>query len=60
MHDLWYFIIYFQKLLFTENYFLIAVINLATRGPLFTCLVLICFVQKSFLTRNCFLTAEMN
>ena len=32
---------FFQKSLFTENYFLIAVINLATRGPLYTCLVLL-------------------
>ena len=32
---------FFQKLLFTENYFLIAVINLATQGPLYTCLVLL-------------------
>ena len=32
---------FFQKSLFTENYFLIAAINLATRGPLYTCLVLI-------------------
>ena len=31
---------FFQKSLFTENYFLIAAINLATRGPLYTCLVL--------------------
>ena len=30
---------FFQKSLFTENYFLIAAINLATRGPLYTCLV---------------------
>ena len=31
---------FFQKSLFTENYFLIGAINLATRGPLYTCLVL--------------------
>ena len=30
---------FFQKSLFTENYSLIAAINLATRGPLYTCLV---------------------
>ena len=30
---------FFQKSLFTENYFLIAGIDLATRGPLYTCLV---------------------
>ena len=35
------FLLFFQKSLFTENYFLIAAINLATRGPLYTCLVLI-------------------
>ena len=31
---------FFPKSLFTENYFPIAAINLATRGPLYTCLVL--------------------
>ena len=40
MHNLWFFCYFFQKLLFTENYFLIAAIHLATRGPLYTCLVL--------------------
>ena len=40
MHDLC-FLLVFQKSLFTENYFLIAGINLATQGPLYTCLVLI-------------------
>ena len=39
MHNLWGFIIFFQKLLFTENYFLFASIDLTTRGPLYTCLV---------------------
>ena len=39
MHKLWFFVIFFQKSLFTVNYFLIALINLATRGPLYTCLV---------------------
>ena len=34
-----FFIIFFQKSLFTEYYFLIVAINLATRGPLYTCLV---------------------
>ena len=34
-----FFYYFFQKSLFTENYFLIAAINLATRGPLYTCLV---------------------
>ena len=42
MHNLWFFCYFFQKLLFTENYFLIAAINLATRGPLYTCLVFDC------------------
>ena len=41
MHDLC-FLLFFQKSLFTDNYFLIAVINYATRGPLYTCLVLAC------------------
>ena len=36
MRDLWGFYYYFQKSLFTV---LIAAINLATRGPLYTCLV---------------------
>ena len=41
MHDLWLFYFYhcFQKSLFMEKYFLIAAINLTTRGPLSTCLV---------------------
>ena len=34
-----FFYYFFQKSLFTENYFLIAAINLATRGPCYTCLV---------------------
>ena len=33
------FYFFFQKSL-TENYFMIAAINLATRGPLYTCLVI--------------------
>ena len=37
---MFFLIIFFQKSLFTENYFLIAAINLAARGPLYTCLVL--------------------
>ena len=40
MHNLWVFMLFFQKSLFTETYFLIAAINLATRGPLYTCLIL--------------------
>ena len=39
MHNLWFFYYFFQKSLLTENYFLIAAINLATWGPLYTCLV---------------------
>ena len=35
---------FLQKSIFTENYFLVAAINLATRGPLCTCLVF--FVNK--------------
>ena len=31
---------FFRKLLFTENYFRIAAMNLTTRGQLYTCLVL--------------------
>ena len=31
---------FFQKSFFTENYFLIAAINLTYWGPLYTCLVL--------------------
>ena len=40
MHNLCFFIV-FSKITFTENYFLIAAVNLATRGPLYTCLVFI-------------------
>ena len=44
------FLLFFQKLLFTENYFLIDAINLATRGPLYTCLVhLFSIVKMIFL-----------
>ena len=39
MHNLCFFDSFFQKSPFTENYFLIAKINLATRGPLYNCLV---------------------
>ena len=40
MHNLCVFYYFFQKSIFTENYFLIAAaINLATRGPLYTFLV---------------------
>ena len=45
MHNLWVFCYYFQKSLFAENYFLIAAMNLTTRGPLYTCLVLIMFIS---------------
>ena len=40
MHNLCFFYYFFQKSFFTENYFFIAAINLATRGPLYTCLVI--------------------
>ena len=33
IHNLWVFHNFFQKSLFAENYFLIAVMNLTTRGP---------------------------
>ena len=39
---------FFQKSLFTENYFLIDAINLATRGPLYTCLVKIWYCLRLF------------
>ena len=42
---------FFQKSVFTENYFLMAAINLATRGPLYTCLVLF---QNHFWPKNIF------
>ena len=42
IHNLCFFYYFFQKSLFTENYFLIAATNQATRGPLYTCLVLLC------------------
>ena len=48
MHNLCGFYYFFQNLLFAENYFLIAVINLTTRGPLYTCLVVDRSVQLSF------------
>ena len=40
MHNL-FFYYFFQKSLFTENYILIAAINLTTQGPLYTCLVIL-------------------
>ena len=43
MHNLWGFYIFFKKSLFTENYFLIAAINLTILGPLYTCLVSLLF-----------------
>ena len=39
MYNLWVLYYFFQKSLFTENYFLIAATNFVTRGPLYTCLV---------------------
>ena len=54
----WAFFDFFvQKSFLTKNYFLTAEINLTTRGPLYTCLVL---VKKSFLTKNYFLIAAIN
>ena len=41
MHNLCFFYYFSQKSLFIENYFLIAAINLANRGPMYTCLVYI-------------------
>ena len=38
---------FFQKSLFTENYILIAAINLASRGPLYTCLVSLGFRETT-------------
>ena len=38
-----FFYYFVQKSLFTENYFQIAAINVATRGLLYTCLVLYFF-----------------
>ena len=38
---------FFQKSPFTENYSLIAAISMATRGPLYTCLVNSQFVHWS-------------
>ena len=46
MHNLWVFYYFFQKSLFTENYFLIAAINLTTRVPLYTCLVYLLSYDK--------------
>ena len=46
MHDLWVFYYFLQKSIFTENYFLIAAINLAIWGPLYTCLVPVGFVTN--------------
>ena len=39
MHDLWVLLLFFQKSIFAENYFLIAAMNMTTRGPLYTYLV---------------------
>ena len=35
-----FFEFFVQKIIFDQNYFLTAEINLTTRGPLYTCLVL--------------------
>ena len=42
MHDLCIFCFFGQKSFLTKNYFLTAEVNLTTRGPLYTCLVLSC------------------
>ena len=39
MHDLFRFDFFVEKSFLTKSYFLIAEINLTTRGPLYTCLV---------------------
>ena len=57
MHNLC-FLLFFQKSLFTENYFLIAAINLATRGPLYTCLVLLSFTYESQEWNLCILATK--
>ena len=38
MHKLCVFDYFWSKIIFSENYFLIAAINLTTWGPLYTCL----------------------
>ena len=57
MHNLCFFYCFCQKLLFAENYFLIAAINLSIRGPLYTCLVYSIFtiwyqLRIDFIERN--------
>ena len=42
MHNLCGFFVLFSKIIFNQKLFLIAAINLTTRGPLYTCLVDIC------------------
>ena len=39
MHNLCVFWLFFSKIFFTEDYFLIAAIKLTILGPLYTCLV---------------------
>ena len=55
MHNLWVFYQFFQKSRFAENYFLIAAMNLTTRGPQYTCLVfnvIFCNISYFLLNRN--------
>ena len=55
MHNLWGFYHLFQKLLLTENYFLIAAINLTTRSPLYTCPVMTDLCSSTLSTRKFFI-----
>ena len=60
MHNLWFFYYFFQKSLFTENYFRIPVINLVSRGPLYTCLVQINSIPRILIQGNVFLPWVIN
>ena len=55
-----FFDLFVQKSFLTKNYFLTAKIILTTRGPLYTCLVLIFLFKNHFLTKNYFLFVEIN
>ena len=59
MHNLCFFLLFFQKSLFTENYFLIAAINLATRDPLYTCLVDV-IIEKQYTHYNYLLSFDLS
>ena len=52
MHKLWVLYYFFQKSLFAVNYFLIAAINLTTRGSLHTCLASSPFYFHAFVLRE--------